>query len=89
MGVKGSGARGLLGGGDFIIALNAELIRFQAGGVSEGELRKAVDLIQTCSADQSEAQIEEPFMPTRTPRRDEANRQVEEPTPLRRLWSGD
>lgn len=87
--VKGSGAQGLLGGGDFIIALNAELIRFQAGGVSEGELRKAVDLIRTCSADQSEAQIEEPFIPTRNPIRHQANRQVEEPTPLRRLWSGD
>ncbi len=78
-----------LGGGDFIIALNAELIRFQAGGVSEGELHKAVDLIRTCSADQNEAQIEEPFMPTRNPVRAQPNRQVEEPTPLRRQWSGD
>jgi DNA segregation ATPase FtsK/SpoIIIE-like protein len=89
MGVKGSGAQGLLGGGDFIIALNAELIRFQAGGVTEGELRKAVDLIRTCSADQGEAPVEEPFIPTRNPRRGQPDRQIEEPTPLRRLWSGD
>jgi DNA segregation ATPase FtsK/SpoIIIE-like protein len=48
-GMKGSGAQGLLGAGDFLITLNAELIRFQAAGVSEAEVSKAVDLILACS----------------------------------------
>ncbi|HUP28515.1 MAG TPA: FtsK/SpoIIIE domain-containing protein [Chloroflexia bacterium] len=87
LGVKGSGAQGLLGGGDFIIALNAELIRFQAGGVSESELGKAVNLIQSCSQAQAEVEQEEPLMPPRAPRKPQ--RELEEPVQLRRLWSGD
>src|SRR5207249_6087092 len=44
-GAKGSGAQSLLGAGDFLITLNAELIRFQAAAVSQAELTRAVDLI--------------------------------------------
>ena len=43
-GAKGSGAHNLLGAGDFIISLNAELIRFQAAVVTEQEVVKAVQL---------------------------------------------
>ena len=48
-GVKGSGAQGLLGAGDFLVTLNAELIRFQAAAVSDAELARAVDLILACA----------------------------------------
>ena len=44
-GLKGSGAQGLLGAGDFLVTLNSELIRFQAAAVSDAELSRAVDLI--------------------------------------------
>jgi len=48
-GLKGSGAQGLLGAGDFLVTLNAELIRFQAAAVSDAELARAVDLILACA----------------------------------------
>ena len=46
-GMKGSGAQGLLGSGDFLISLNAELLRFQAGSISSSDIGKAVELINS------------------------------------------
>ena len=48
-GMKSSGAHALLGAGDFVVALNTELIRFQAACVSQAELTRAVDLIRSCA----------------------------------------
>lgn len=57
-GIKGSGAQGLLGAGDFLITLNAELIRFQAASISDAELARAVDLIlASASAYQEKSDI--------------------------------
>ncbi len=83
LGMKGSGAQGLLGKGDFLIALNAELIRFQAGAVSESEMQKAVDLIASCAEVYSQP-VEEapPFLESR-------DRKRREPAHLKRVWSGE
>jgi DNA segregation ATPase FtsK/SpoIIIE-like protein len=93
-GVKGSGAQGLLGGGDFLVTLNAELIRFQAAGVSSGEVVKAVDLICACANANPGAypqpQVEAPPPRTRIPvpgRRLEPL--PEEPRHISRVWSGE
>jgi S-DNA-T family DNA segregation ATPase FtsK/SpoIIIE len=51
-GMKGSGAQGLLGSGDFLISLNAELIRFQAAGASSADVARAADLITNWAASQ-------------------------------------
>jgi DNA segregation ATPase FtsK/SpoIIIE-like protein len=51
-GMKGSGAHGLLGSGDFLISLNAELIRFQAAGASSADVARAADLITNWAASQ-------------------------------------
>ena len=87
-GVKGSGAQGLLGGGDFIINLNAELIRFQAGAVSQAEVSRAVDLILSCSnaypqPDHREAASRN----SATSRRRDLP--AGEPRQLHRIWSGE
>ena len=104
-GLKGSGANALLGMGDFMVSLNAELIRFQAGAVSEGEVAKAVTLIQECaqiepeSRSQAHAQYDEVAAPTFTTRqrpvmeRPAFNQSMpsvsNQPVPLRRSWVGD
>ncbi len=82
-GVKGSGAQGLLGAGDFLVALNAELIRFQAGELSEAEVAKSVDLIRSCARAQSQPQAEEDPVFSRP-----GPRALESPRPLRRGWAG-
>jgi DNA segregation ATPase FtsK/SpoIIIE-like protein len=51
-GMKGSGAHGLLGSGDFLISLNAELIRFQAAGASSADVARAADLITNWATSQ-------------------------------------
>ncbi|MDQ6694252.1 MAG: FtsK/SpoIIIE domain-containing protein [Chloroflexota bacterium] len=83
-GVKGSGAHSLLGEGDFVISLNAELIRFQAGSITDGEVRKALELIrQGAMFPQPSAKSED------LSTEDQWYGYVSnEPVPLRRLWSG-
>jgi S-DNA-T family DNA segregation ATPase FtsK/SpoIIIE len=102
-GLKGSGANALLGMGDFMVSLNSELIRFQAGAVSEGEVAKAVALIQECAQIQPEArsqpQYDEVAAPTFTTRRrpvldrpafdQTISAASSQPVPLRRSWVGD
>lgn len=91
LGMKGSGAQGLLGGGDFLISLNAELIRFQAGAVSQADLHKAVDLIVSCArvyTQQPQEDEEIPELPNRLDSR-RPDRRGSEPTHLRRVWSGE
>jgi DNA segregation ATPase FtsK/SpoIIIE-like protein len=96
-GMKGSGAHNLLGQGDFLISLNAELIRFQAAHVSTTEVSKAVAMInQWANARQSgeieseaQADDESAFAPAGFgPPRSNEGRSAE-PTPLRRAWVGD
>lgn len=91
-GMKGSGAHNLLGKGDFLISLNAELIRFQAAHVSSSEVEKAVAMINRWANASQEHEIEaeddDAFAPAGfTPRSAEAR--SAEPTPLRRAWLGD
>lgn len=87
-GVKGSGAQALLGSGDFLIALNAELIRFQAAAASGADVGKAVDLINSWTnaprAGET-AQTEAVGMS----RQREHTRAEQEPIPLRRVWAGE
>jgi DNA segregation ATPase FtsK/SpoIIIE-like protein len=86
-GMKGSGAQGLLGSGDFLISLNAELLRFQAGSVSSAEVDKAVALINSWANAPSGRELSAPQdIVTIPPRRE---RPVEEPIPLRRSWAGE
>jgi DNA segregation ATPase FtsK/SpoIIIE-like protein len=91
-GMKGSGAHSLLGKGDFLISLNAELIRFQAAHVSSSEVEKAVAMINrwanASQENEIEAEDDDAFAPAGfTPRSAEAR--SAEPTPLRRAWLGD
>jgi DNA segregation ATPase FtsK/SpoIIIE, S-DNA-T family len=94
-GMKGSGAQGLLGAGDFLISLNAELIRFQAAAVSTAEVARAVDLINSwLDSPRLEEVMGQPAeagddqdTPFPTPMRRE--RTVEEPVPMRRSWAGE
>jgi DNA segregation ATPase FtsK/SpoIIIE-like protein len=82
-GMKGSGAQHLLGSGDFLVALNAELVRFQAGAASQGEMRKAVSLINAAAIAYNAPQNNEappPFMTRPRPERPS----MEPPIPLRR-----
>ena len=85
-GMKSSGAQYLLGEGDFLVSLNAELIRFQAGAVSKGEMTRAVSLINAAAiaynAPQNEA-VPPPF--TTRPRPEKPD--LVPPTPLRRTWN--
>jgi S-DNA-T family DNA segregation ATPase FtsK/SpoIIIE len=88
-GMKGSGAQGLLGSGDFLISLNAELLRFQAGGVSSAEVDKASSLINSwANAPRSQEASPPQDLPTIQPRR-ERPASAEEPVPLRRSWVGE
>lgn len=92
-GVKGSGAQGLLGSGDFLVSLNAELIRFQAGAVSEAEVAKAVSLIRTNIRTPAQAPDEEMYTlnhnhAARGQQGSRRERAHEEPVQLRRSWSG-
>ena len=91
-GMKGSGAHNLLGKGDFLISLNAELIRFQAAHVSSSEVEKAVAMINrwanATQENEIDAEDDDAFAPAGfTPRSAEAR--SAEPTPLRRAWLGD
>jgi DNA segregation ATPase FtsK/SpoIIIE-like protein len=91
-GMKGSGAHNLLGKGDFLISLNAELIRFQAAHVSSSEVEKAVAMINrwanASQENEIQAEDDDAFAPAGfTPRSAEAR--SAEPTPLRRAWLGD
>ncbi len=83
-GVKGSGAHNLLGAGDFLITLNAELIRFQAAAISQSDLQRAVDLIRHCADEQ---QREEPG--DGDLRNHSVDAGYEEPLQLMRNWLGD
>jgi len=86
-GMKGSGAQGLLGSGDFLISLNAELIRFQAGGASSADVDRALGLINSwANAPRSQELSPPEGIPTIQPRRE---RPAEEPVPLRRSWVGE
>jgi S-DNA-T family DNA segregation ATPase FtsK/SpoIIIE len=91
MGVKGSGAHGLLGAGDFLINLNSELIRFQAGALSSAEVARAVDLICTCATQQPKPEAEETFTFAPGPGQQRNRREpaIEEPRPIHRIWSGE
>lgn len=90
-GIKGSGAHGLLGSGDFLVSLNSELIRFQSAAVTSGEVERAVDLIRSCASNYPQPNIEEPPVRSRRDRgRERANRQSSsQPLPLRRGQTGD
>ncbi len=99
-GIKSTGAHSLLGGGDFLISLNTELIRFQAPAVSSAEIAKSVDLIVTCAQMQSEPEAQSeydefdlspmPAIPSAQPRKQErVPHGVQEPVPLRRSWVGE
>jgi S-DNA-T family DNA segregation ATPase FtsK/SpoIIIE len=87
-GVKGSGAQGLLGDGDFLVTLNAELIRFQAAAVSSTEVARAVDLICACATSYPQPNVEQAPARPRMP-----NRRLQplpnEPRQASRLWSGE
>lgn len=96
-GMKGTGAQGLMGAGDFLISLNTELIRFQSPAISGGEITRAVDLIVSCAQGQLQGQEEDvelqpeefdarPLEAAMPPRRQE---QHDEPLQLRRSWIGD
>jgi DNA segregation ATPase FtsK/SpoIIIE-like protein len=92
-GMKGSGAHNLLGKGDFLISLNAELIRFQAAHVSSSEVEKAVDKINEWANAPHENELEDEedgggFAPAGFAQRPYEGRSAE-PTPLRRAWLGD
>lgn len=91
-GMKGSGAQALLGQGDFLIALNTELIRFQAAHISGTEVDKSVNLIKgwlsispNSLAEAEEDEIKVPVSAASRPR----ERMQEEPIPLRRAWIGE
>lgn len=47
-GVRGTGAEGLLGKGDFLAVLGGDVIRMQAGFVTTGEVERTVDLLAQC-----------------------------------------
>ncbi|MBF6611527.1 MAG: hypothetical protein IVW55_00170 [Chloroflexi bacterium] len=85
-GVKGSGADNLLGAGDFLITLNAELIRFQAAAISQSDLQRAVALIRHCADEQRR---EEPGGRGLHNRSVAAETEYEEPLQLMRNWLGD
>lgn len=76
-GAKGSGAQGLLGAGDFLVTLNAELIRFQAAGVSQQEVARAVDVIISFANSQANAEAEREVVASAPP------------SPIRRIWNGE
>jgi S-DNA-T family DNA segregation ATPase FtsK/SpoIIIE len=91
-GMKGSGAHNLLGKGDFLISLNAELIRFQAAHVSSSEVEKAVGMINRWAdaSHENEVEVDDEDKFARagfTPR--SAEPRSAEPTQLRRAWLGD
>jgi DNA segregation ATPase FtsK/SpoIIIE-like protein len=90
-GMKGSGAQGLLGSGDFLISLNAELLRFQAGHVSSDEVGKALDLIHSWANAPRSQEASPPQGMAQIPPRPEHERPrvIEEPIPLRRNWAGE
>lgn len=101
-GMKGTGAQGLMGAGDFLISLNTDLIRFQSPAISSGEIARAVALITSCAQAQTEAQqppSEEyaeyvprdtsAALPSRKQERQEHYEHYEEPIQLRRNWIGD
>jgi S-DNA-T family DNA segregation ATPase FtsK/SpoIIIE len=95
-GMKGSGAQGLLGSGDFLISLNNELLRFQAGTVSSAETDKAIALINSwANAPRSRGAVSPPEGIATLPPRRERERErgpehyIEEPIPLRRSWAGE
>jgi DNA segregation ATPase FtsK/SpoIIIE-like protein len=94
-GMKGSGAQGLLGSGDFLISLNAELLRFQAGSISSSDVGKAVDLINSWANAPRSQEVSPPQgIPQLPPRRErehahERERELQEPVPLRRSWVGE
>jgi DNA segregation ATPase FtsK/SpoIIIE-like protein len=78
-GVKGSGAQGLLGAGDFLVTLKAELIRFQAAAVSQSDLARAVDLILACANPRHQPDEEEIFLSN-------LDRALPPPRPISRSW---
>ena len=72
--------------GDFLITLNAELIRFQAGAVSHAEVEKAVELIRSCATSYPQPNVPEPRQaPQQHGQRD---RVAQEPRPIR-SWVGE
>jgi DNA segregation ATPase FtsK/SpoIIIE-like protein len=90
-GMKGSGAQNLLGQGDFLIALENELLRFQAAHISSAEVEKGVKLINSwlsiAPESLEEAAEELPVAVSAMPR--PVQRPHDTPTPLRRAWVGD
>lgn len=82
-GVKGSGAQSLLGAGDFLVTLNAELIRFQAAAVAQQEVARAVDLILACANSYSQPDQEEAV-----PAHQQEGVRVQ-PDLISRTWHGD
>lgn len=90
-GMKGSGAQGLLGSGDFLISLNAELLRFQAGSVSSSDVGKAVELIHSWANAPRSQEVSPPQgIAQMQPRREQVReRELQEPVPLRRSWVGE
>jgi DNA segregation ATPase FtsK/SpoIIIE-like protein len=90
-GVKGSGAQELLGEGDFVVSVNAELIRFQAATISRSELEKAVTLIRSCAheyaSDADQEAVDKALMAPAFP--DQPRRDTKPPAPAGRKWNGD
>jgi DNA segregation ATPase FtsK/SpoIIIE-like protein len=57
--MQGSGAEGLLGGGDFLALLGGEAVRFQAATLSPEEVARTVALLeQVADAEQMSAEME-------------------------------
>ena len=54
-GLAGTGAEGLLGGGDFLVVLGGEVTRFQAAFAAADEVARTVALLAACAAKQREA----------------------------------
>jgi len=56
-GVRGTGAEGLLGKGDFLAVLGGEVIRMQAGFAGGEEIRRTVALLAECVDDELAAAV--------------------------------
>ncbi len=56
-GVRGTGAEGLLGKGDFLAVLGGDVIRMQAGFVGGEEIRRTVALLAACVDDELAAAV--------------------------------
>ena len=66
-GLRGTGAEGLLGDGDFLVLLGGEVTRFQAAWVGPDEMDRTVALLATCAAGEELPVVMQPARPARGP----------------------